>query len=232
MKTDLYNKVTDEIVLSLEQGVRPSMKPGSAEHAAGRITRPLRANGSAKSSVILRAAAIASGALLLAYDTPEGKIIYPGRVGTGMPVVELERLWRRLQSLVIEELPLRPHRCPTAATTSVSAMRSCSIAGLKGQADRCETTSDIETVPPSMLTGCSAIVSLEPPTSTLVPNPTPTVALAVAPPCAAPPRFIVGGAFLLFPARDACGISRPAPPASWSRSCRLTCRARSSPGPG
>ena len=37
--------------------------------------------------MILRAAAIASGALLLAYDTPEGKIIYPGRVGTGMPVV-------------------------------------------------------------------------------------------------------------------------------------------------
>jgi len=61
MKTDLYNKVTDEIVLSLEQGVRPSMKPGSAEHAAGRITRPLRANGSDKSSVILRAAATHRG---------------------------------------------------------------------------------------------------------------------------------------------------------------------------
>jgi antirestriction protein ArdC len=45
MKTDLYNKVTDQIVASLEQGVRPWMKPWSAEHAAGRITRPLRANG-------------------------------------------------------------------------------------------------------------------------------------------------------------------------------------------
>jgi antirestriction protein ArdC len=45
MKTDLYNKVTDQIVASLEQGVRPWTKPWSAEHAAGRITRPLRANG-------------------------------------------------------------------------------------------------------------------------------------------------------------------------------------------
>ena len=45
MKTDLYQKVTDGIVASLEQGVRPWMKPWNAEHAAGRITRPLRANG-------------------------------------------------------------------------------------------------------------------------------------------------------------------------------------------
>jgi antirestriction protein ArdC len=45
MKTDLYNKVTDQIVLSLERGVRPWMQPWSAEHAAGRITRPLRGNG-------------------------------------------------------------------------------------------------------------------------------------------------------------------------------------------
>jgi antirestriction protein ArdC len=45
MKTDLYQSVTDRIVSSLEQGVRPWMKPWSAEHAAGWITRPLRANG-------------------------------------------------------------------------------------------------------------------------------------------------------------------------------------------
>ena len=45
MKTDLYQNVTDQIVSSLEQGVRPWMKPWNAEHAAGRITRPLRANG-------------------------------------------------------------------------------------------------------------------------------------------------------------------------------------------
>jgi antirestriction protein ArdC len=45
MKTDLYQNVTDQIVASLEQGVRPWMKPWNAEDAAGRITRPLRANG-------------------------------------------------------------------------------------------------------------------------------------------------------------------------------------------
>jgi antirestriction protein ArdC len=45
MKTDLYQSVIDRIVASLEQGVRPWTRPWSAEHAAGRITRPLRANG-------------------------------------------------------------------------------------------------------------------------------------------------------------------------------------------
>src|SRR6516225_7762983 len=46
------------------------------------------------------------GSLLLGYYTSEGKLIYAGRVGTGMPVAELERLWRRLQPLVIEKMPL------------------------------------------------------------------------------------------------------------------------------
>jgi antirestriction protein ArdC len=32
-------------VAELERGVRPWFKPWNAEHAAGRITRPLRANG-------------------------------------------------------------------------------------------------------------------------------------------------------------------------------------------
>jgi bifunctional non-homologous end joining protein LigD len=46
------------------------------------------------------------GSLLLGYYTPEGKLIYAGRVGTGMPVAELERLWWRLQPLVVDKLPL------------------------------------------------------------------------------------------------------------------------------
>jgi len=45
MKTDVYQRVTDSIVAELEKGVRPWLKPWNAEHAAGRITRPLRANG-------------------------------------------------------------------------------------------------------------------------------------------------------------------------------------------
>jgi antirestriction protein ArdC len=45
VKTDIYQRVTDQIVASLETGIRPWMKPWSGEHAAGRITRPLRGNG-------------------------------------------------------------------------------------------------------------------------------------------------------------------------------------------
>ena len=44
-KSDVYQQITDEIVADLEQGVRPWLKPWNAEHAAGRITRPLRHNG-------------------------------------------------------------------------------------------------------------------------------------------------------------------------------------------
>ena len=45
MKTDIYQKITDQIVSELEKGVRPWLKPWNAEHAAERITRPLRGNG-------------------------------------------------------------------------------------------------------------------------------------------------------------------------------------------
>ena len=44
-KTDFYTRITNSIVAELEQGVRPWFKPWNAEHAAGRITRPLRHNG-------------------------------------------------------------------------------------------------------------------------------------------------------------------------------------------
>ena len=45
MRADVYQKITDQIVGELEKGVRPWFKPWNAEHAAGRITRPLRHNG-------------------------------------------------------------------------------------------------------------------------------------------------------------------------------------------
>jgi antirestriction protein ArdC len=44
-RADVYSRVTSRIVAELEQGVRPWLKPWNAEHAAGRITRRLRANG-------------------------------------------------------------------------------------------------------------------------------------------------------------------------------------------
>ena len=42
---DIYSRITGKIIADLEQGVRPWLKPWSVEHAAGRITRPLRHNG-------------------------------------------------------------------------------------------------------------------------------------------------------------------------------------------
>jgi antirestriction protein ArdC len=42
---DVYTRITSQIVAQLEKGVRPWVKPWNAEHAAGRITRPLRRNG-------------------------------------------------------------------------------------------------------------------------------------------------------------------------------------------
>ena len=46
------------------------------------------------------------GALLLGYYTPAGDLIYAGRAGTGLPERELERLWQRLQPLVVANMPL------------------------------------------------------------------------------------------------------------------------------
>lgn len=43
-RPDLYARVTNAIVADLEAGVRPWTKPWSAEHLAGRISRPLRHN--------------------------------------------------------------------------------------------------------------------------------------------------------------------------------------------
>lgn len=45
MKTDIYTRITDQIVADLEKGVRPWMKPWSAGNTEGRIVRPLRHNG-------------------------------------------------------------------------------------------------------------------------------------------------------------------------------------------
>ena len=44
-RVDVYTRVTSRIIEQLEQGIRPWMQPWNAEHAAGRITRPLRHSG-------------------------------------------------------------------------------------------------------------------------------------------------------------------------------------------
>lgn len=44
-RQDIYTSVTNTIIAELEKGVRPWVKPWSAEHAEGRAGRPLRHNG-------------------------------------------------------------------------------------------------------------------------------------------------------------------------------------------
>jgi DNA ligase D-like protein (predicted ligase) len=46
------------------------------------------------------------GALLLGYYDPGGRLVYAGRVGSGMTISELERLWRRLRPLASATMPL------------------------------------------------------------------------------------------------------------------------------
>lgn len=64
MKTDIYTRVTDKIVADLEKGIRTWLQPWNAEHAAGRITRPLRFNGTPYNGInvlMLWAAAVERG---------------------------------------------------------------------------------------------------------------------------------------------------------------------------
>jgi antirestriction protein ArdC len=44
-RLDSYTRVTNAIIADLEKGIRPWHRPWNAEHAAGRINRPLRSNG-------------------------------------------------------------------------------------------------------------------------------------------------------------------------------------------
>ena len=45
MKPDVYTQVTESLIAALEKGVRPWMQPWNADHATGKISRPLRHNG-------------------------------------------------------------------------------------------------------------------------------------------------------------------------------------------
>ena len=50
-KADIYTRITNQIITDLEEGVRPWEKPWHSDHAAGRITRPLRHNGEPYSGI-------------------------------------------------------------------------------------------------------------------------------------------------------------------------------------
>jgi antirestriction protein ArdC len=68
MKQDIYERITGKIVADLEQGVRPWMKPWNAEHAAGRITKPLRGNGIPYNGI--NVIMLWSAALVAGYSAP------------------------------------------------------------------------------------------------------------------------------------------------------------------
>ena len=64
MRTDVYQRITDQIVSELERGVSPWLKPWNVEHAAERITRPLRGSGTPYRGInvlMLWSAAMAKG---------------------------------------------------------------------------------------------------------------------------------------------------------------------------
>lgn len=44
-RKDVYTRVTERIIADLEKGIRTGLKPWSAEHTVGRISKPLRHNG-------------------------------------------------------------------------------------------------------------------------------------------------------------------------------------------
>lgn len=51
MKTDIYTKITDQIIAELDKGTRPWHKPWAAGHVAGPVSRPLRSNGKPYSGI-------------------------------------------------------------------------------------------------------------------------------------------------------------------------------------
>lgn len=50
-RPDIYSRITDQIIASLERGVKPWTQPWNAAHAAGPVNRPLRHNGESYSGI-------------------------------------------------------------------------------------------------------------------------------------------------------------------------------------
>jgi len=70
------------------------------------------------------------GALLLAYYTPDRRLVSAGRAGVGINNAELERLRRRLQPLATSEMPLDVPAPGPAALVHRSSLAGCIGFGL------------------------------------------------------------------------------------------------------
>lgn len=82
-----------------------STRPATAACGA-RSNASTARNLSSSAGPTPKAAGPGSAPCCSAYYHPEGRLLYAGRVGTGMDNAELERLWRRLQPLAIDRMPL------------------------------------------------------------------------------------------------------------------------------
>lgn len=99
-RQDLYSRVTASIIADLELGVRAWVKPWSAEHLAGRITRPLRSTGEPYKGVnviLLWCEAVSRGYVSPTWMTFRQALALGGHVRkgeTGATVVYADRLVR------------------------------------------------------------------------------------------------------------------------------------------
>jgi antirestriction protein ArdC len=50
-RQDVYSRITNQIIVALEQGVKPWTQPWNAAHAAGHVSRPLRHSGQPYSGI-------------------------------------------------------------------------------------------------------------------------------------------------------------------------------------
>jgi bifunctional non-homologous end joining protein LigD len=91
------------------------------------------------------------GSLLLGYYTPDGKLVYAGRAGTGMPVAELERLWHAFSPWWSTRC--RSRYCRHAVPVSVHRW---SLAGSIGCGPKWSSRSATSN---GRLTGCSGMSS-------------------------------------------------------------------------
>jgi antirestriction protein ArdC len=96
-RPDVYSRITDKIIADLEQGVRPWLKPWNVDHAAGRITRPLRHNGvpyKGINVVMLWSASVAKGYSAPLWLTFKQAQELGGNVRKGELVVYADRIRR------------------------------------------------------------------------------------------------------------------------------------------
>jgi antirestriction protein ArdC len=85
-RIDIYAKITDRIIADLERGVRPWIQPWHADHAGGRITKPLRHNGEPYSGInviLLWSEAVARGFSSATWMTFKQAIELGGHVRKG-----------------------------------------------------------------------------------------------------------------------------------------------------